>query len=102
MRRGIVGVLLDRALEHGDCGFALSLGHAPEQRIGAHHHVPGIDILGRAALRAESLGLQQPRLDSGDDFLSDLVLKGENIAQVAIVSDRPRGDCRSWRQSIER
>ncbi len=87
--RRIVGVALDRLLESCNRGFALGLGQPPEQGVCLNHRLPSAEILRRAGLRADTLGLQELRLDCSDNLPGDFVLQGEDVCQIAVVAVGP-------------
>jgi len=64
-------------------------GHPPVMRQRPHHQVPGIHAVGRLALGAKTLRRIELRLDRGDDAFGDLVLHGEYVGELAVVSLRP-------------
>ena len=70
--------------------MALVFGQSPKQRIGSDQHIPGIEILRRAILRADAFGLQQLGLNCGHNFLGDLVLQRKDVRQIAIVMVGPQ------------
>src|SRR4249919_3422040 len=51
--------------------------------------VPTVEIVGMLAQRAMQLGAAELRLDALDDTGGDLVLDGEEVAAIAIISLRP-------------
>src|SRR6185437_14362028 len=63
--------------------------HAPEVRHRAHHELPGVEALGRLAAGADIFRRVKLRLDGGDDGLGDLVLHGEYVGKLAVVTLRP-------------
>ena len=54
-----------------------------------HHEAPCVEALGRLALRSETLRGVKVRLDRGDNAFGDLILKGEEIHELAVVALGP-------------
>ena len=58
-------------------------------RQGARDKIPGIQIVNGSRFATQTFGRHELRLDGGRDARRDLVLKGENIGQLTVVSLRP-------------
>ena len=54
-------------------------------RLRARHELPCAEIVGGARQGANALGGQQMRLDRGGNAAGDLVLHGEDVAELAVV-----------------
>ena len=62
---------------------------APDMRLRAGHEFPSAEIVGRTRKGANALGRQQVGLDRRGDAAGDLILHGEDVAELAVVSFSP-------------
>ena len=88
-RRRVVRIGLDGPFEGVDRGLIVRLRHAPDMSLGARHKLPGAEIVRRARQGANALRGQQLRFDRRRDAAGDLVLHGEDIAELAVVAFGP-------------
>ncbi len=87
---GIVRIELDCLLQQLLCPLLLFHAQPPQMRQRPHDQVPGLDAVGRLAAHARRLRHQDLRLDRADHAVGDLILKLENVGQLAIVSLGPQ------------
>ena len=102
VRRRELRIERDRPFE-GRAGLGGPLLRPPPKPFPRlQEQVVGLEVLRVAAPDAGPLARGQVELQRGDDGVGDLVLKGEDVFEVAIVALRPRGESRSRRRSAAR
>ena len=89
VRRRELRIERDRPLE-GRAGLCGALSRPPPKPVPRlEEQIVGLEVLRVAALDACPLACRQPHIQGRDDRVHDLVLKGEDVLEVAIVALRP-------------
>ncbi len=89
LRRGKLLVPCDGLLVERDGGLDVFLGELVHVPLRLLEQVPRSHVSGGLAPCALAFGAGQFRLDGGGDGLGDLVLQGEDVVEVAVVTFRP-------------
>src|SRR5258705_9626971 len=88
-RLTVVRIDRNRAFQQRLRGETVGTRHPPVMRQRPHHQVPRVHAVGWLAPAAKVLRGVNLRLDRSDDGVGDLVLHGENVGEVAVVTLRP-------------
>src|SRR6266568_8635242 len=89
MRLCIARLNPDGALQQGLRLLVLPVADPVDQADRVDDETPSVDALGRLVRRPDALLRIEMRLDGGDDVPGNLILDGEDVAQLAVVPLRP-------------
>ena len=98
----IIRLELQRLFEERQCPRCLLRHRQVTVPRRAQHQVVSVEILGSFARDPRHLGLSQARLDRPDDAERDLVLQGEDVVELAVVTLRPQMRAGRRRRSAAR